>query len=142
MRKLFVLMILIAGVLSTSAIKAQSATNYEKAVAEYLELTNAKKTLKITLVEAYNAMNLPIQNMDGMVTDLLDTIWPDYIVETSKVMSDYYSLDEINQINDFYKTPIGIKFASNSPEVAQKLTTIMMQPKFQNQIQNVILKYL
>lgn len=57
-------------------------------------------------------------------------------------MSEYYSLNEIKQIIDFYNTPVGKKFADKSPEVAQKMSAIMMQPHFVSLMQNVIMKYL
>ena len=122
---------------------AQSSNNaYEKAVAEYMEVSNAKAAMESTLIQSYQQMSLPISNIPGMVNELIDTIWPMYISEEAKIMQEYYTLDDLNEIIAFYKTPVGSKFAANSPEVAEKSAQIMMTSEFMGPMQRVIMKYM
>ena len=129
--------------LATFNADAQSGNNaYEKAVAEFMEVSNAKATMESTLIQSYQQMGLPISNIQKMVTELLDTIWPKYISAEAKIMQEYYTLDELNEIIAFYKTPVGKKFAANGPEVAQKSAQIMTTPDFMGPMQQVIMKYM
>lgn len=122
---------------------AQSSNNaYEKAVAEFMEVSNAKATMESTLIQSYQQMGLPISNLQEMVNELLDTIWTKYISAEAKIMQEYYTLDELNEIIAFYKTPVGQKFAANSPAVAQKSAQIMMTQDFMGPMQQVIMKYM
>lgn len=122
---------------------AQSSNNaYEKAVAEFMEVSNAKAAMKSTLIQSYQQMGLPFSNIPGMVNELVDTIWPMYISAEAKIMQEYYTLDELNEIIAFYKTPAGSKFAANSPEVAEKSAQIMLTSEFMEPMQRVIMKYM
>ena len=122
---------------------AQAANDaFEKAVAEYMEVTNARTTMVNTLVQAYQAMNLPVTNVEAMTNELLDSIWDKYIMAEAKIMQEYYSLEDLKEIIAFYRTPVGKKFAACSPEVAQKSAQIMMGQEFQGPMQQIILKYM
>lgn len=140
MKKLLLAFLMVFAI-SICDVKAQSK-DYENAVGEYLSLTNTKKTVEITLVQTYNSMGLPVNNMEGMVNEMLDSIWSEYIKESAKVMGQYFSLDDLNEINAFYKTPVGVKFGKAAPEIANELSKIMMQSFFINKMESVIMKYI
>ena len=144
MKKLMTILgVALVMMLATFNADAQSGNNaYEKAVAEFMEVSNAKATMESTLIQSYQQMGLPISNLQKMVTELLDTIWPKYISAEAKIMQEYYTLDELNEIIAFYKTPVGKKFAANSPEVAQKSAQIRTTPDFMGPMQQVIMKYM
>lgn len=129
--------------LATVNANAQSGNSaYEKVVAEYMDVTNAKATMVSTMVQSYQQMGLPISNLQGMVNELIETIWDKYITAETKILQQYYSLDDLKEIIAFYKTPVGKKFAANSPEVAQKSAQIMMTPEFMGPMQQIIMKYM
>ncbi|MCH5224253.1 MAG: DUF2059 domain-containing protein [Muribaculaceae bacterium] len=141
MKKLVFLFVLVLGLTMTPMAGAQQ-TEYEKCVSEYLAVTNTKATVVTTLMQTYTSMGMQVKDMNGMVNEMMDAIWPDYTEEMAKIMSEYYSIEELNEIIKFYKSPVGKKFAEYSPEVTQKVSKIMMQPKFLTPMQNVIMKYM
>ena len=125
------------------AMSAQEPTKeYKDAVEEYLHVTNTKETVTYSLIQTYSSMGMPVKNINEMTVDIINAIWPDYIVDMSGVMSQFFSLDDMKEIIRFYKTPVGMKLAKYSPEVAEKTTKIMMKDKYQSVIRDVIMKYI
>lgn len=120
---------------------AQSGKGYEKAVIDFMEATNAKETTITGLVSMYQNMNLPISNMQGMCEEIVDIMWPKMIQGYSTIMQEYYSLDDLNTIVSFYKTPAGRKFAKYNPVVVQKAMEFSMTPEMVSLIEPIILKY-
>lgn len=121
---------------------AQSGKGYEKAVIDFMEATNAKETTITGLVSMYQNMNLPVSNMQGMCEEIVDTLWPKMIEGYTSIMQEYYSLDELNAIIAFYKTPAGKKFAKYNPVVVKKAMEFSMTPEMYSLIEPIILKYI
>ena len=140
MRKIFITFCLMAMMaVSSFSLKAQDR-QYVEAVKEYLEVSNAKQTMITTLVETYESMKLPVTNVGDMTREIIEVIWPGYTEDMAKVMYKYYTIDDLRQIIDFYKTPAGRKFAEYSPAAAKEATQMMS--KYAGQIQTVVSKYL
>lgn len=136
------LVLLFCIVFSISFANAQSGNGYEKAVIEFMEVTNSKETAITGLISIYQNMNLPVANMQGMCEEIVDTLWPKMIEGYTSIMQEYYSLDELNAIIAFYKTPAGKKFAKYNPVVVQKGMEFSMTPEMYSLIEPIILKYI
>lgn len=89
----------------------------------------------------YQNMNLPISNMQGMCEKIVDIMWPKMIQGYSTIMQQYYSLDDLNTIVSFYKTPAGRKFAKYNPVVVQKAMEFSSTPEMVRLIDPINLKY-
>lgn len=120
---------------------AQSGNGYEKAVLEFMEVSNAKETAITAMVSMYQNMNLPVRNMQKMCEEIVEAMWPKMIQGYTTIMQEYYSLDDLNTIISFYKTPAGKKFAKYNPEVMQKAMEFSMSPEMVNLIEPIVLKY-
>ena len=135
------IILLFSLVLSSIVSHAQVGSGYEKAVVDFMEVTNAKETTTTALVSMYQNMNLPISNMQGMCEEIVDTMWPKMISGYTKIMQEYYTLDELKDIIAFYRTPAGKKFAKYNPEVVQKAMEFSMSSEMVSQIEPIIRKY-
>ena len=118
-----------------------ASKEYENAVAKYLEVTNAKETVIVTMEQTYSSMGFQINNMHQMCVAIVDSIWDDYIVGASDVMSKYYTIDDLKNIIAFYQTPTGAKFAKYSPTVAMECTQLMGGQNYVDKIYKVVQKY-
>ena len=141
-KSLLLLIVAACAFLVSPRAQAQTTKDYEKAVAEYLEVSNTQQTLYESIVQSYRAMNLPLTNVEEATNEILRTIWPDYIKSMAKIMQKYYSIDEMYSIIEFYKTPVGAKLAKFAPAVAQDASQIMLQSDMMDKIQNVLFKYI
>lgn len=149
MKKLFlvftVALTLIMGAAPRSAAQTRSKAwgdPYSTEVATMLELTDARNLLLSTLTSAYKAMNLPVKNVGGLSKAIVDGIWVDYVSEcVIPVYKKYYTLDELKQLNEFYRTPVGRKFGKTSVQMSQEVTK-KMQDKLQTRITNIITDYM
>ena len=126
-----------------TTITAQAASKeYQDAVAEYLEVTNTKETTIITVSQAYKNMNLPIDDIDAVSMEIINTLWSDYVVDVANVFEQYYTLSEIREITKFYNTPLGKKFAKYSPIAAEQTSKIMMGQEYLSTIQSILMKHI
>ncbi len=120
---------------------AQTGHGYERAVIDFMEVTNAKETTISGLESMYQNMNLQVSNLHQMCTEVVETMWPRMIKGYTVIMQEYYTLNELNEIICFYKTPAGRKFARYNPVVVQKVMEFSMSSEMVNLIQPIILKY-
>lgn len=121
---------------------AQSGNGYERSVADFMEVTNAKQTTISGLESMYQNMNLQVSNMHRMCEEIVEAMWPNMIKGYTTVMQEYYTLDELNAIISFYKTPAGKKFAKYNPAVIQKAMEFSMSPEMINLVKPILLKYM
>ena len=131
----------IAFICSFSFTSNAASKEYENTVAKYLEVSNAKETIIVTLEQTYSGMGFQIKNMHQMCVAIVDAIWDDYLVDASSVMSKYYSIDDLKNIIAFYQTPTGAKFAKYSPTVAMECTQLMGGQNYVDKIYKVVQKY-
>lgn len=127
---------------ASQGANAQTNSDYEKAVAEYMKAANIRETVYVGIVEGYTAMNMPISNMEAVANEILDSFWPEYISGMAEILKNYYTLEELNAIIDFYKSPVGAKFAKYSPQITQDASKIMMQPEILEKIQRILMQHL
>lgn len=122
-------------------VYAQNGNGYDRAVVDFMEVTNAKETTISGLESMYQSMNLQVNNMHRMCEEIVDAMWPNMIKGYSTIMQEYYTLDELNAIISFYRTPAGKKFAKYNPAVTQKAMEFCMSSDMINLIKPIILKY-
>ena len=120
---------------------AQTGNGYERAVIDFMEVTNAKETTVIGMESMYQNMSLQVNNMHQMCEEIVEAMWPSIIKGYTTIMKEYYTLNELNEIIHFYRSPAGRKFAKYNPEVVQNAMGFCMSSEMVNLIQPIILKY-
>ena len=110
MKKLMKVVALLAVLMSVQIAEAQTDdAQFREAVAEYLKAANTKESMTVSLIETFSAEELHISDVDGMVNEIMDSIWEGYIDDLSGVLKRHFTIEDINQITEFYKSPVGKK---------------------------------
>ena len=138
MKKTFLFILLSFNIFITYA---QTGNGYEKAVIDFMDVTNSKETMVTTIATMYQNMNIPVSNMQVMCEEIVNMMWPTMIKGYTEIMRQYYSLDDLNAIIAFYKTSAGKKFAKYNPIVAQKVMDYSYNTDIVSKIQEIILRY-
>ena len=113
---------------------------------EYLEVTNAVSNTKLMLdnmlyIQKQNLLNGPEQIDPKKVNIILEVIsnhyYQTYITEEyllkihTPVYRKYFSMQDMKEINDFYRTPVGKKLIQKQG-VIQNEVMVTMQTDLQN----------
>lgn len=121
---------------------AQTGGDYENAVREFLEVTNAKETSTVAMLTMYQNMNLPVSDLQGMCEEMVDAMWPKTVEEYNVILSEYYTLEELEAIISFYKSPAGQKLVKYNPEIMQKAMNFGASPEIMVILQPILMKHL
>ncbi len=115
-----------------STVSAQAETEKQAAVMELIKVTNLAELMEKTTIDAlkfglaqrFNQHpNIPEDVRQKTFEILKETFQENMdglLVPMSKVYEQNFSLNEINQLIDFYKTDVGQKLISTMPKVMQE----------------------
>lgn len=143
MKKLFSILAAVMILAATSfSTKAQTISpEYKESVSELLTLTNTRQLIEETVTSSYNNMGLNFTIPTSQVVNtLFNKIWDRLLNDYANIYSKYYTLDEIKQLCEFYKTPLGKKFTIYSSDISRD--TMGAMQKYNNDITKIISKYL
>ena len=143
MKKLFYILTL-AIILASVSLSAKAQTPspaYKALVRELLDLSNMRQSTEETVTAGFNNMGLKFNvPTSQVVNDLLDSIWDKYIDECVALYAKYYTLEEVRQLSEFYKTPLGQKLTKYHPVITRESMAIMQ--KFQPDLTAILTKYI
>ena len=111
---------------SIFSVKAQSDENaYQAEIERMLELTESRQAMETMLINTYRGMGLPISNITGLSRAIVNGIWDDYIrVCVIPTYKNYFTLEEIKELNAFYETPVGQKFSKNTSNIMNECSRL------------------
>lgn len=136
------LIVALFGLISCSKAAAQDGGDpYRDEVETMLQLTNAREVMEAAMTASFTNARLPVEDLDGLSRAIADEIWDDYVTEcVVPVYKKHFTLDELKEVNKFYKTPVGKKAAGATPGIASELSAMTMQ-KYAGRIQKVTAEY-
>lgn len=143
MKKLFSILaaVMIIAAASFSATAQKVSPAYKEAVNEVMTLTKTRQIVEETLTSTYNNMGLKFTIPTSQVINIMfDSLWDKMLDDYSVIYSKYYTLDELKQLCDFYKTPLGEKVTNCTPEINRDALPIMQ--KYNGDITKILSKYL
>lgn len=143
MKKLFLIFILAALLAPVSfSAKAQTISQaYREAVSELLTITNTREMAEETTVTAYEKMGLEFTIPTSQVVHAIyDNFWDKAADNYADIYAKYYTLDELHQLCDFYKTPLGEKMIRYNPEINREKFSVM--DKYLPDATNILYKYI
>lgn len=145
MKKIVRLLALVCVLTVTSiTVSAQSITpEYMKLTKEIVELTNVRETTINALVQTYDNMpqlkfSVPTRTV---VTEMVDAGMETTVKATAEAYSKYFTVSDLQQLVDFYKTPVGKKLSSSMPEITNQIMVNSMN-ELQAIYQPIIMKYI
>lgn len=140
MKKLYRFIIIFIIAFSSLSINAQT-DEYAQEMDKMLQAIDAKQVLIQTVSQGWQTMQLPLTDYSAAANDVVDTIWPGivniYITEFKK----YYTIEDMKNINKFYETATGMKFARYSAMMSSAIQTEISQ-KYTATIQEILMKYI
>lgn len=114
---------------------------YAQEMDKMLQAIDAKQVMIQTVSQGWQTMQLPLTDYSAAANDVVDNIWPGivniYIAEFKK----YYTLEDMKNINKFYETATGMKFARYSTLISSAIQTEISQ-KYTPTIQQILMKYI
>ena len=111
---------------------AQSDPAYVKALKKMFELNGSEETYKAAITQSLNMFKdqFPedesnfIKEFEG---ELLNTTFNDLFEMLTPVYAKYLTLEDIEAVIQFYETPVGKKFAKNTPAITQESMQVGQQ---------------
>lgn len=133
------LMLIIA---SASALTAQNVDeDYMKEVDKMLIATQAKRATIDILSATYQNMGLPLTSYTEAAEAIVDSFWDNYIEDYAIECMNFFTLEDLRNLNAFYATPSGKKVASSYRTLSTKMTDIVVQ-KYSYQIQQALKNFI
>ena len=104
---------------------SQTDNAYEVALKEMFMLSGTEETFKMGITEMFNLYkkeynSIPYDVWNEMETELLKTSMDDLIKMLVPVYKNHLTLEDIQQLIEFYKSPIGIKYSESSPLIMKE----------------------
>lgn len=133
------LMLIIA---SASALTAQNVDeDYMKEVDKMLIATQAKRATIDILSATCQNMGLPLTSYTEAAEAIVDSFWDNYIEDYAIECMNFFTLEDLRNLNAFYATPSGKKVASSYRTLSTKMTDIVVQ-KYSYQIQQALKNFI
>lgn len=114
---------------------------YAQEMDKMLQAIDAKQVMIQTVSQGWQTMQLPLTDYSAAANDVVDTIWPGIVNIYISEFKKYYTLEDMKNINKFYETPTGMKFARYSALMSSAIQTEISQ-KYTVTIQEILMKYI
>ena len=139
MKKLYRFIITFIIAFSSLSINAQT-DEYAQEMDKMLQAIDAKQVMIQTVSQGWQTMQLPLTDYSAAANDVVDTIWPGIVNIYISEFKKYYTIEDMKNINKFYETPTGEKFAKYSAIMSSSIQTEITQ-KYAGTIQQILMKY-
>ncbi|MFD0939621.1 DUF2059 domain-containing protein [Pedobacter boryungensis] len=127
-----ILTLLVFFILSTSVCFSQTNTEYKNAVKKMMVVSGAENTYKVVIDQMVTAFktqksNAPEEFWTEMGTEMVKTSMTDLVDMLAPVYEKHLTLADINELIAFYQSPIGKKFAKETPFITQESMQVGQQ---------------
>lgn len=122
------------------SIFAQS-DEYAQEMDKMLQAIDAKQVMIQSVSQGWQTMQLPLTDYSAAANDVVDNIWPGIVNIYISEFKKYYTLEDMKNINKFYETATGMKFARYSALMSSAIQTEISQ-KYTPTIQQILMKYI
>lgn len=104
---------------------SQTDNTYEVALKEMFMLSGAEETFKTGIIEMFNLYkgnysDVPYEVWNELETELLQTSMDDFVEMLVPVYQNHFTKEDLYQLIEFYKTPIGKKYSENAPYIMKE----------------------
>lgn len=140
MKKLYRFIITFIIAFSSFSIYAQT-DEYAQEMDKMLQAIDAKQVMIQTVSQGWQTMQLPLTDYSAAANDVVDTIWPGIVNIYISEFKKYYTIEDMKNINKFYETATGMKFARYSAMMSSAIQTEISQ-KYTATIQEILMKYI
>lgn len=127
--------------------KAQTVDNSFKAeVAKAFELQKTKETMtetmRLQMLPLVEQGKITSDNLNRFVVELVEFMLPFMLEKMVKLYEQYFTLDEIKQMNAYLATPAGQKWIKVAPMFTTEGIKVASSEPVQNKIQGLLSRYM
>lgn len=140
MKKFYRFIITFIIAFSSLSINAQT-DEYAQEMDKMLQAIDAKQVMIQTVSQGWQTMQLPLTDYSAAANDVVDSIWPGIVNIYISEFKKYYTIEDMKNINKFYETATGMKFARYSAMMSSAIQTEISQ-KYTATIQEILMKYI
>lgn len=140
MKKLYRFIITFIIAFSSLSINAQT-DEYAQEMDKMLQAIDAKQVMIQTVSQGWQTMQLPLTDYSAAANDVVNSIWPGIVNIYISEFKKYYTIEDMKNINKFYETATGMKFARYSAMMSSAIQTEISQ-KYTATIQEILMKYI
>ena len=127
-----------------NSVPASEEKDYALCVKDFMSLSNMKHTFESTLAASYMQMkdnlHLSEQDCQELAKGMTEWIYDDIVELAIPIYKKYYTLEDLQQLCAFMRTPTGQKFAKYSAEVSTEMMGNMAG--LQNKMQEFVVRFL
>lgn len=136
MRKVFLLFALFVVFVQTKAQVVDDA--YKAEVAKIIRLQRLDRmyseTIRAQMKIQVDQGKIPPEKLDLLTTDLTKFAMPLIVKKMLKLYRQYYTIEELKQINAFLASPVGQKNVRLTPLFAEEMTKLMSSEPVKNKV--------
>lgn len=132
MKKLLIVMLV--AIMAVASLNAQNVTErsigvvsidsddpqFVAELTKMLQLTNAKKNMTDAMALTWQQMGSPLTNYQQAANAVTNAIWDDVVRIYAQEYIKHFNLQDMQELNAFYESRVGKKFADASNELTQK----------------------
>lgn len=124
MKKIILTLALILASITTTFAQTSQTPDYDRAsykieLQKLLEATKSRENMVTGMAITWEQMQSPMSNYNAAAEAVVAGIWPDVLdIFTDEYMK-YFTIDDICELNAFYNTPVGLKWANASNKLTQ-----------------------
>ena len=123
-----------------SSVPASEENDYASCVMDFMSLSNTKQTFESTLAASYiqmkEGLHLSEQECLDLAKGMTEWIYDDLVALSIPIYKKYYTLQDMQQLCAFMRTPTGKKFAKYSANVSTEMMSSVagLQDKMQQYV--------
>ena len=126
---------------SSSANAQTVSQDYRETISELFSITNMRDISEETVTITYDKMGLEFSvPTSQVVNEMFDSFWNDVLDKYAVIYAKYYTLEELRQLCEFYKTPLGEKVNKINPIINRDKLSVI--DEYLPEATSVLKKYL
>ena len=144
MKKLFISLVLL---MSVAAVNAQTENDeltkeINKAIEVSVGTLNFTQMMTTQLQPLVEKGVITAENLEPLVKDVEAWMIPQLKEKMAALYRQYFTLEEMKQVNAYISSPIGQKFMKLTPKFSAAGMEIVTTPEAQKKIQEILMRYL
>ncbi|MBR1688964.1 MAG: DUF2059 domain-containing protein [Prevotella sp.] len=109
-----------------------------------LQRTNEifKETMRLQMMTLVNQGTLSYNSLDNIVDEVANVVVPALMERQAEIYNQYFTLDELRQLNAYLSSPIGQKMVQMTPVLSTEGAAVTQRPEIVQRIQAIVARYI
>lgn len=125
-------LILFSLVLLVGSVEGQDKLDYGESLQKMFEVSGSQETFNVVIKQMFGMFKDQYSGVEGDIWNELEKEFKDSSMEEladmlTPVYQKYMTIEDLNELIKFYESPVGKKFAKNTPLITQESMQIGQQ---------------